>query len=115
MKKIYFAFISFILPFAAKAGGDYGLTETAGAAKIGTQELPQRLGYVINGVFGLSGLIFLVLAIYGGFRIFLSAGDPENYKKGRDVILWGVIGMVIITLAYSLTRFIFNQFLVGGA
>ena len=102
--------------FAASAfAGNYGLDETAkkafGDEIITKGNLPSQLGRVINGGLAVIGIIFLILAIYGGFRILLSSGNTENVKKGRDTLIYAIIGMIVITLAYAITSFVFTQIL----
>jgi hypothetical protein len=92
----------------------YGLNATATAADVkpaGNADLATRVGQVINGALTLVGIIFLILAIYGGFRILLSRGESGDVKKGRDTIVFAVIGMVIILLSYGLTNFVFTNIL----
>ena len=104
---------SFILLSATKVFAGYGLSETGSAAGLPNRDvsLASQIGSVINGALGLIGIVFLILAIYGGFRILLSAGNPESVKKGRDVLIYAVIGMIVITLSFALTGFIFDQFI----
>ncbi len=68
---------------------------------------PQILiGRVINSVLGLVGSIALVMFVYGGLTWMTSSGNDEKVKKGRDIIVWSAIGLVVIFMAYALTRFV---------
>jgi uncharacterized membrane protein YeaQ/YmgE (transglycosylase-associated protein family) len=59
-------------------------------------ESPQALvGQVINSIFGIVGSLWLT-----------SAGSAEQVKKGKDIFIWAVIGLVVIFSAYSLVRFV---------
>jgi amino acid transporter len=70
-------------------------------------ESPQALvGQVINSIFGIVGSLALVMFIYGGFLWLTSAGSAEQVKKGKDIFIWAVIGLVVIFSAYSLVRFV---------
>jgi len=74
---------------------------------LGDIKSPQALvGQVINSIFGIVGSLALVMFIYGGFLWLTSAGSAEQVKKGKDIFIWAVIGLVVIFSAYSLVRFV---------
>lgn len=66
-------------------------------------------GRVISVVLGLVGTIALVMFIYGGIIWMTSAGSKDKIKKGKDVIVWSVIGMAIIFASYGLTKFLLDN------
>lgn len=55
------------------------------------------------------GLAVLVI-VYGGIRYITSTGDPEQIKKARDIIQYGVIGTIIIILSSAIAKFAKNKF-----
>lgn len=61
---------------------------------------------IIQAFLQLLGLIGLILVIYGGFTLLLSAGNPEKIKKGRDIILWAVIGIIVVLSSYGILLYI---------
>ncbi len=68
---------------------------------------PQVLiGDAINAVLGVVGSLALAMFVYGGLIWMTSSGSAEKVKKGRDVLLWAAIGLVIIFSAYGLVRFV---------
>jgi len=77
---------------------------------LGTINTPQALiGQIINSVLGLVGSIALLMFVYGGLTWMTSAGSAERVKKGRDILMWSAIGLVIIFSAYGLTRFVLTS------
>jgi len=73
---------------------------------------PQILiGQAINGVLGLVGSIALAMFIYGGFTWMLSQGKPEAVNKGKGILIWSIIGMVVIFAAYAIIQFVFKNVL----
>ncbi len=54
-------------------------------------------------IFGLIALICFVIA---GILFLTSAGDPEKVKLARTAFLWGVVGVVVGILAYSIVAII---------
>ena len=49
-----------------------------------------------------------VFFIYGGFTMITSFGSAEKVKKGRDILLAAVVGMIIAFSAYLLINFIIS-------
>ncbi|MGE5425823.1 MAG: pilin [Bacillota bacterium] len=70
-------------------------------------DTPQELiGSVIEKLFGIIGSLALVMFIYGGLIWMTSSGSSTQVKKGRDIIVWAIVGMVVIFSAYALVRFV---------
>jgi hypothetical protein len=66
---------------------------------------PQELiGQIINSVLGVVGSIALLMFVYGGITWMTSSGNSEKVKKGRDIIVWSAIGLVVVFSAYGLVR-----------
>lgn len=78
-----------------------------------TGGLPYIIQVVISAFLGLLGIIFLVLIIYAGFEWMTAQGDEEKVTKAKDTLTRAIIGLVIITAAYSITYFVFSN-LPGG-
>jgi hypothetical protein len=54
---------------------------------------------------GFVGSLALVFFVYGGFTMILSMGNAEKVKKGRDILVASVIGIVIAFSAYAIVNF----------
>jgi len=55
---------------------------------------------VLPFVFVIAGLVLFVMFFFGGFTIFVSAGNPEKTKQGQQMIVNALIGFAIIFAAY---------------
>jgi len=76
---------------------------------LGSITSPQALiGRIIDSVLGVVGSIALLMFVYGGLTWMTSSGNDEKVKKGRDIILWSAIGLVVIFMSYALTRFVLS-------
>ncbi|MDD5043834.1 MAG: pilin [Patescibacteria group bacterium] len=64
------------------------------------------IGGVIKAIMGIVGSIALAMFIYGGLIWLTSAGNADKIKKGRDILLWSAIGLVIIFASYILVGFV---------
>ncbi|MEK9158614.1 MAG: hypothetical protein AAB673_01310 [Patescibacteria group bacterium] len=62
----------------------------------------QKTGTIIKGFLGVTGSIALVMFVYGGMMWLISGGNPDKIKKGKDVLVWAVIGLAIIFSSYFL-------------
>jgi hypothetical protein len=56
--------------------------------------------------------VFFGLTVYSGFRWMLARGNDEFVQKAKDTLQGAIIGLVIVSLAYALTKFIFSR--LGG-
>jgi len=71
-----------------------------------TKGLWETVQTIINWVLAVLGLVTVVMIIIGGFTYLTSQGDPGKTKKGRDTILYGVIGLIIALLAFAIVNFV---------
>lgn len=59
-----------------------------------------------NYLFGIIGALALLFFIYGGFTLILSRGATEQVKKGKDILVAAIVGLVIVFSAYMLVSFL---------
>jgi uncharacterized BrkB/YihY/UPF0761 family membrane protein len=85
---------------------------TGNSTPISIETLASRL---IKGALGLVGVISLLMFIYGGFLWLISAGDSEKVKKGKDIMIWSVLGIVIIFASYAILSMFFALLSPGSA
>ncbi|MBI4257117.1 hypothetical protein HY626_03635 [Candidatus Uhrbacteria bacterium] len=62
------------------------------------------IGRLIQTVLGVTGSIALLMFVYGGFLWLISAGEPDKVKKGKEVMKWAILGLVVIVGAYTIVR-----------
>ena len=83
----------------------YGRTaDYAGILKQGDPAL--IIAVVIQGLFGLIGVVFFVLILWGGFQWMTAAGNEEKIGKAKKLIVQAVIGLAIIILGFSIATFV---------
>lgn len=81
------------------------------------EELPSPVGgslteiiaRVIKLILGLTGVLALIMFIIGGITWMTSAGNVEQVKRGKSTLVWAVLGLAIIFLAYSIVHFIIEK------
>lgn len=69
---------------------------------------------ILNVVLGLLSIICVIVIIFGGITYMTSTGDSTKVKKGKDTILYGIIGLVICILAFAIVNFVISKIGVGG-
>lgn len=77
--------------------------------KVGTAILTDTAVTVINLILLIAGILAVIYLIYSGILYITAGGDTGKAEKGRTGIVNAIIGLVIISAAYLLVRF------VGGA
>lgn len=90
--------------------GKGGLAQQVGnAANFDTganaDTLPITIGRIIQVVLAFVGTIFFALAVYAGFLWMTAQGNAEQVDKAVGIIRTAVIGVIIVTAAYSITAF----------
>lgn len=79
---------------------------------LGTTDVNVLVGGIIRSVLGVVGVIALVVIIYGGFEMLTSAGNEERVERGREALLWAVIGIAVIFGSYGILQAVLN--ILGG-
>ena len=64
---------------------------------------------VISFLVPVAGLAALAAVIAAGYMITTSAGDAGKVKKGKTVMTWGIIGMLITLFAYAIVNFVLDK------
>lgn len=64
---------------------------------------------IINVVLGVLGVVAVGVVIYGGSLFLTAQGDPGKIKKGKDSITWGIIGLIIALLSWSIINFVLSS------
>ncbi|HEY4498355.1 MAG TPA: pilin [Candidatus Paceibacterota bacterium] len=70
------------------------------------------LDVVASFLFTISIPLLTVIILLGGFFILTAAGNPDRLRRGKQIILWGVVGFVIILVAGGVSTLVSN--ILGG-
>lgn len=60
-------------------------------------------------VYWIGGVIAVIVIIIAGYSYVTSAGDAGAITKAKNSILYGVIGLVVVLMAFVITRIV-----IGG-
>lgn len=71
--------------------------------------LMTTLNQIINVIIGVIGFIAVIVIILGGVQYTTSAGEASKVKKAKDTIMYGIVGLVVALLAYSIVNFVLSN------
>lgn len=92
--------------FNDKPGSPLDATAVQGGGFNTSATFQTIIGTILTMVIGLIGVIFLILAIYGGFKWMTAAGNEEAVEKAKKTMTDAILGLIIVLAAYALSRFI---------
>ncbi|XOU94200.1 MAG: hypothetical protein ACNFW9_05140 [Candidatus Kerfeldbacteria bacterium] len=79
---------------------------TGGNDKVDVVTIMLRVMQIALAVVDIFALFMFIL---GGFEFLISAGNPERVKKAKDTLVWATVGILVITLSYTILKYIFEQ------
>lgn len=96
--------------------GEDEITEVAAMTGMPQDNLFIIIGRALQVLFGLIGLVLFGYVLYAGYQYMTSGGEPAKLEAAKKRLLYAIIGIVIILLAFSITTFIIaklNETLYG--
>lgn len=116
---LLWAVVTFFTPAGVSAQADRGRGPVGrpGGGTNSTIELPNPIdiadprdliGRVIGAALGIVGSIAFAIFLWGGFLWMTSGGSAEKIGKGKNVIAWAAIGLLVIFTSYTLVKFVLD-------
>ncbi len=68
---------------------------------------------VINYFLFFLGLVATIMVIYGGFLYVTSGIDDGNVEKGKNILIYAAIGIIIILISFALVNTLLKAGQVG--
>ncbi len=96
------------LTYAEITDRDSASNEVKLTNPIGKDDPAIIIGDIVKAILGISGLIALLAFVFGGVTWMTSGGSPEKVKKGRDMLTWAIIGLLVVFSSYTLLRYVFE-------
>lgn len=88
----------------------FGINNPFGGDSFSTIEgTAERVGAVIKFAINASGIVAVVVIVYGAYLIIISAGDSDKYEQGMSTIQAAIIGMIIVFLAAAIINFLIQN------
>ncbi len=82
------------------------VTDNASQGLFTKKTIAQYSQDVVKYLLGFITLIWVIYVIYAGFQIMTGAWDDEKMKKARQTIIYVLIGIIIMWLAYAIISLI---------
>jgi cytochrome bd-type quinol oxidase subunit 2 len=57
---------------------------------------------IFNKVFFWSGVVAVIMIIYGGIQYITSTGNPAGVAKAKTTILYSIIGLLVVIFAAAI-------------
>jgi len=107
-------------PAAQAAYNLWDLAEEGGLEEIGEEAYDQYgtptdlrtvIARIINVFLGFLAIIFLIIILIAGYKWMTSGGNEETVRSAKSWITAGIIGLIIIIIAWSISIFIISNLL----
>lgn len=72
------------------------------------QDLVVGIQKIIQTSLLLVGVLALGMIVYGGFKYMAARGDEQEVQAAKSIITAGIVGVLIIGLAYAIVVFVFQ-------
>ncbi|KKT54571.1 MAG: hypothetical protein UW45_C0013G0019 [Parcubacteria group bacterium GW2011_GWC2_44_22] len=73
-----------------------------------TEDIRDQIRRLINIALGFLGVAGVIIVIYGGALWMSAAGDDEKVEKAKKTIVSGLIGLVIIGIAWTIVSYVLS-------
>lgn len=64
---------------------------------------------ILSWVFGLTGILAVVMIIVSGFQMSMSAGDAGAVTKAKNTLIYSVVGLVVSLFAFAIVTFVVGK------
>ncbi|MGB0757722.1 MAG: TrbC/VirB2 family protein [Patescibacteria group bacterium] len=68
------------------------------------------IGNIIQGILGITGSVALLFFVYGGLTWMTAQGRSEWVDRGRRILVWATIGLIVIFSSYAILSQFFDVF-----
>lgn len=89
------------------SGVDEDLKKTAGCYEDDTIKSPIKTA--VEVLLWVVGVICVVMVIWSGAKMTMSAGDAGAVMKAKNTLIYAVVGLVVAILAYAIVEFVIGK------
>ncbi|OGY45659.1 MAG: hypothetical protein A3J62_00640 [Candidatus Buchananbacteria bacterium RIFCSPHIGHO2_02_FULL_38_8] len=80
---------------------------------LGSGDVREGIMTIIRFLLGFLGIIAVLIVLYGGFVWMTAGGNEEKVGTAKKIITAGIIGLVIIFIAYAIASFVIGQLITA--
>ena len=114
MKKKLITLSGFVLGFIPLVALAQTSTGCANVLLGTIQSIICRIGNILDTLIPILVVLGVVYFIWGVIT-YVIAGDEESKKKGREKMIYGIIGLVVIVALWGLVGIVTNTFDLTGS
>ena len=94
------------------------LTTFAEAVKINPDDVPniptvnasELIPTILSTVYWVAGVAAVIVIVVAGIFYSISQGDAAKIKRAKEAILYALVGLVVVMVAFVITNFIAGRF-----
>lgn len=64
---------------------------------------------IVKAVLGICGAIAVIFIVLGAIRYGTSQGDPSATRQAKETIIYALVGLVVVVMAFGLVQFVLNK------
>lgn len=95
---VLFASIAFLLLVAVETGAASVIIENP----LKYESFEKLTESITNTIFVISMAVVVLMILIGAFFILTSGGDSDRFQRGKNIVLYALIGLAIILFARGL-------------
>ena len=61
---------------------------------------------IVDYFLGFAGLLAVVFIVYAGVLMIQAQGEDEDTEKGKKILTWAVLGLLLIMLSYAIVQMV---------
>ena len=63
----------------------------------------------LNTIYFLAGAVAIITIVVAGLTLVTAQGNPEQMSKSRSAIIYALIGLIVIALAFTVTQIVIGR------
>lgn len=68
------------------------------------------LANVLTTVYTWAGIICVLVIVIAGLLYTTSTANASHTKRAREAIIYAVVGLIVIIMAFTITQFVLGRF-----
>jgi len=96
-------------------GNPINIQGAVGMPQGGTGSLANIVGTGLNLLILAAVILCLLFLIWGGFSWLMSEGDKQKIGQARQKIVFAIIGLLVVFMAFFIINVFYRFFLGSGA
>lgn len=69
----------------------------------------KQIQNVLNTAYLWAGIIAVGIIIVSGIYYTISSGDAGKVKRAKDALMYSVVGLIIVMIAFAITNFVIGK------